>query len=248
LTKAAGDTLDAATDAATQSGNTADASEAKALSLLVHDSVSGYYIPKTGHIRERLDILDPTNRQAAYLALFDDRFDWCKQQQHKVAADQSLVPALDLAKTFDGLRAVEQVSSQSTAQCDELADQLATCTNAMVRNVLRSYDTVIDRIVRDTNVGANRKVHRGRQVPLNGEQTAELQHVLSDCQNVPDAIDKLNTAFAQPVSATADNDRAQAQSTVDRIKAIFAENDRVVDGQKAQPIQQQRRSLVVVQR
>lgn len=240
LTREANDTLDAAADAAAKSGNSGDAAQAKALGLLVHASVNGYYIPKTGHIREPLDILDPTNRQTAYLALFNDQFEWCKQQQHASASAESLAPVLELAKTFDGVRAVEQISTQSTAQCDEFADQLASWSNTMVRNVLTSYDGEIDQIVRDTNIGANRRVHRGRQVPLNAQQTDELQQMLRDCQKVPAAIDQMNAAFAQPVQATADDDRAHAQNIVDRIKAIFAENDRVVAWQKDHAQQRQR--------
>jgi hypothetical protein len=240
LTSEASDTLNAAADAAAQSGNSADVAQAKALALLVHASVNGYYIPQTGHIRERLDILDPTSRQSAYLALFNDQFEWCKQQQHASASAESLTPVLELAKTFDGVRAVEQISTQSTVQCDDFAEQLASWSNTMVRNVLTSYDRQIDQIVRDTNVGANRKVRRGRQVPLNAQQTDKLQQVLSDCQKVPAAIDQMNTAFAQPVQATADDDRAHAQNIVDRIKAIFAENDRVVAEQKNQQNQTRR--------
>jgi hypothetical protein len=224
MVKDAADTLTTADEVAKHNGNVVDASEARSLAVLIRNSDSHYYQPLTGTKRERIDILNDATRKSAYLALFADRFDWCKKQQHDSASYESLVPMLKLADSFEDVKALEQQSSGATAQSDALGQQLSSWTGSMLLKGLRGDDKVMTQIERDTNIGENRKMHKGPQTPLSDDQIAKLKAISADCEKVPAAVDQLDEAFAQPLGASADQNRAHALNLVDRINAVLAEN------------------------
>lgn len=140
---------------AEKSTDTAQAAEARAMTLLLRRSSGLSFTPPGGG--ETLSILDPANRKKGMMLLFEDGLKGAQPEIRRALESDSLVPSIDLMPRMRDLYALEKTATGSDAQTRPVLVQMGEhCRLLMTREL-----DLLDQRISGTQDMANQNVNLG---------------------------------------------------------------------------------------
>jgi hypothetical protein len=200
---------------------------ATALYVMADRAKNNKYTPRTGDNRAPIDILDPTARESAYPFILADEMDAFKQNTWKSKAKVTLAPVIVAAKHFAGVRAIEHLVTGQTTESDRLGIAASKDVKGLVMDWLKDRDHDLDRFAKN----AQQQVRLTQMTPLGvrsvvqamglGDNRQTVQGYISDCNQLPDAMQTINKGFGgslelDGIYRTADTLKQKAQDLVDK--------------------------------
>jgi tetratricopeptide (TPR) repeat protein len=225
--KAALKAADAAIDAADAADDQDRTARATALQIMIDRAKDNTYTPRTGDNRAPISILTAASRETAMPFILADELDAFRQSKWKAKAKLSLTPALQAAKHFAGVRAIEHLVTGKTDESEQLGVQASQDVNALVSDWVKDRNHDLDRIAKAAAVKVQRvqMAVRGARVvnvPAGlGDARKTVEGVVSDCNQMPDALATISKGFGGSLQLdglyrSADDLKQRAQDLLDK--------------------------------
>jgi len=204
------ETLESVRAVAQKAADRDEEATATALKALLQASPTFHYIPSTGPSKVPLDIIDPAGRNAALNALYSDQL---AQLQAKLADGKtsgSVKGMLEIARTAHLVRALATATHSDIHKIDDSLKKLPELAAQRIRDAIEDWDKAARSIssragrferrqtgVRLDSFGTH-PVYTDGRVGLSAQDATDLQNIQSACDQVPEVVADLVSAFGNP--------------------------------------------------